>query len=102
MDAEYLRNVEPKTGNVRIDVLDILESRAMHLLVNRASTPNIGRQKIRHVKYTIPQVIPGYPHIKPEKVIGPLLERLRKREGIEVNPLKTDEAYMIVLSWNAA
>lgn len=93
VDAEYLKGLLPKVTIVKEDILDVLEEKCISLMRLRASQGKLS------CKYPVPQFISGLPLIHPKRVVGPLSERLSKREGLKVDVIETEEAFFIEINW---
>lgn len=94
IDKEYLQKIMPKNKPVKENVLDVLESKCVELMKAKAAS---GKTEC---KFSIPEIIPGLSHIKPERVVQPLTERLIKRSGVKVEAFKTEQAYFLKINWD--
>ena len=93
VNGEFLVNLMPEKTSVKDEILDVLEERCISLMTMRAA------QGKSCCKFPIPEIIPGIPRIIPKNAIGPLAERISKRENILVIKKETEEAYFIEIHW---
>lgn len=94
VDGNYLNGLIPKKKLIKEDILDVLEEKCVYLMKIRAAEGKLS------CKFPIPEIIPGFPHIIPKKIINPLVERLKKREKINVSVKEVDNIYFIEIKWN--
>lgn len=95
VDGDYLTELIPKIPPIKESVLDALEERAVMLMTRKAASGEPS------CLFPIPELLPGFPKLYPDKLLKPLSERLAKRKNLLVIPKRIENSLFIELVWNS-